>query len=135
MTEKTFLSQDDKGKGKGEEKKSLLKEEEPLRIKPREVKSVSEDILPVIEPKRPPGVSPKETLEKKTEKTVAPPVLTQAKIGTSPKTEGKSSPFFRFLFILSFAFMALALGLLLLPLLNISIPPFLNSVINLIAPK
>ncbi len=131
MVEET-PSRDDKDKRK--EKEPLLREERPLRIEPGEVKSGPKDIPLTIEPKKPTEISPKETLEKK-EETVVPPVSAKAKIGISPKTKGKSSPFFRFLFILSFAFMALALGLLLLPLLDISIPPFLNSIINLIAPK
>lgn len=133
MVEKTFVDQDDKGKE--EKKKSLLQEAESLRIEPRKIKSVLEDIPPVIEPKKPINFVPKETEKKKEEKTVLRPVPAKSQTGLSPKTEAKSSPFFKLLFIFSFAFMALALGLLLLPILNISIPPFLSTIINFVSPK
>ncbi|MCD5397422.1 hypothetical protein LR003_00610 [candidate division NPL-UPA2 bacterium] len=134
MTEETFPDQDEKDKM---EEEPLLREEKPFRIEPGEVKSVPEDIPlvpPVIEPKKPTEISLKEMLEKK-EEVVVSPVPGQAKVEILPKTEGKSSPFFSSLFILSFIFMATALGLLLLPFLNIPIPPFLNSIINFIVLK
>lgn len=124
MTEKTLLNQGDKDKE--EERKSL-------RAEPGEVKPALRDISPIIEPKRPIKVPLKKTQENK-EETVVSPMSAQAKIGASPKRETKSSPFFSFLFVLSLVFMAVALSLLLLPLRHVSIPPFLNSVINLVSP-
>lgn len=128
MAEKSF------DKGKGGEKESLLENENLLRVEPLKVEPVLGDTPPGIEPKRPLVVPLKEIQEKKEEKAIISPVSAQVKIEIPPKIEGKNSPFFRFLFILSFAFMAVALVLLLLPLLDVPIPPFLSSVINLIAP-
>lgn len=135
MNEEPFSSQDEKEKGKKEGEKLSLGEAKPLRIEPKEAKLVQKDIPPATGAEKPIEVAPKETMKKKEEKMVISPKLPETRKEMPLKTEGKSSPFFKFLFVLSLVFMAVAVGLLLLPLLNISIPPFLTSAINFVSSK
>lgn len=123
----------DEKKGKTEETKPLIVNEEPLRLEPKEVKPAPGDIPPVIKPKRPLKVSPKGAPEREEDRAKVSGKLPETEIGAPLKRERKSSPFFKLLFILSLAFMAAAVGLLLLPLLNVPIPAFLTAAIDLVS--
>ena len=126
MAEETFTAPDDKGRK--EKIGSLLREEKPLRIEPKKVKPVQKSTSPVAGQEKSLEVSPRETIKKKEEKTLIPPGVAATKLG--PKAEGKRSPFFRCLFVLSLIFVGAAVGLLLLPIFKNSIPSFLTPLIN-----
>ncbi len=126
MVSEEALSREDKGqkKDKKEEKKPLLREGGALRIEPKRTTG--------LKPKELNEVPSRETVEGQ-EEAIVPPRLAGA--GTEmpfKKTKGKHRPFFRFLFILSLIFMMVTAGLLLLPILDISIPDFLTPAVEFV---
>lgn len=115
--------------GRKEEKQPLLSGEKPLRIEPRRGKKESEETVKTS----PRAVSPMEEskeeelglnnapLENKPEEPIYEATTTSSRLADS---------LFPWLFSLSLVLMAVALGILLLPILGIPIPDFLTPAIN-----
>ncbi len=138
----TLLERDEKENGakKKEEGEQLsLGEAKPLQLTPdKKSKPAQKDGPLVIEPKKLSKISSKGTVEQKEdkkenkEKMFIPPRATEAKLEIPVETEDKGSPFFKFLFIFSLVLIAVGAGLLLLPILNISVPTFLAPAIDFV---
>ena len=139
MAEGTLMTPDENGKK--EKKKPFLVDEKPLRIEPKKVEEVQKSTSPAAEPEKPIEISPREAIKKpieaspretviKKEKKFISPKLAETKLGAPLKTEGKSSPLFRVLFVLSLIFVGVTIGLLLLPIFRSSIPTFLTPLIH-----
>ena len=117
-----------------EEGKLLLGEKEIIRVEPKEVEPVKKEVSPAAKLEKPIEVFPKET-RMKGGRTAVPGNLSGPKSRRSPEVERKGNPFFKCILILSFVFTAVAIGLLLLPIFNISIPHFLTPIIRLVSSK
>ncbi|MCK4262172.1 helix-turn-helix domain-containing protein [bacterium] len=129
--EPPFLATPEEEKPSEEGKTLPLGEEKPIRIEPKEARPSpfppkEEETVEM------PGIKEEEVrpeAEVKEEPSIPPARPARAEVAL-PVTKKKAGPFFSFLFILSLLLILSAIGILLLPILEVPIPAFLKPALR-----